>query len=154
MESGIEYFDYDLIKEEPISTKYAAPVGENYVDATDEEIVDRMGKLIENIRAYTELVVNALVAYEQVVVSKAFYSNDRQLEQVYTYSTAYQVTYVMRDETLKYAFASESGMMGFERFNVFEKNYKKYVDEAIEMLDLKPVKEGEYDVICNPTVSG
>jgi len=150
--AGIPMTKYPVIDEEEIA-KSKSYESESK-SKTPQEIMESMSELVGKAKEYSDMLVNASVRYEQVHLSKAFYSTKKDLEQSYVFSTAMFIAFAMRDGKLKYAYDSRSAQALFVSLEEVKENYEKTIDTAIEMLDAVPVEPGEYDVICDPDVAG
>lgn len=150
--AGIPMTEYPVINEDEVmASKSYESEGQS---KSPQEIMESMSELVSSAKDQSDMLVNASVRYEEVHLSKAFYSTNKDLEQSYIYSTAMFIAFVMRDGKLKYAYDSRSAQAPAVCLGEVKQNYKKTIDTAIEMLDAVPVEPGEYDVICDPDVSG
>lgn len=153
LDAKVPFTKYPIISEEKCKESKNFDV-EDDREISPQEIMQEISDCIKLAKKYCDILVNATVRYEGAYVSKAFYSVDKDLEQAYLFSSAMMICFVQRDDKLKYAYNAESSQAGFESFDELKKTYKKTIDTAVEMLDATPVEPGEYDVICDPDVSG
>lgn len=152
--SGIHLNEYPVMEEEQISQFYYGSIEDNYEGLSYKDKLERMESLKDNMLKKSELLIDAMVSYKEVHVSKIFLSNKKDLEQSYIWSEGYLVAIAKRDKTVKYAVRGYSGLKSIQLLADMEKDIEEVVQEAIELLDSKPVVPGEYDVICSPEVAG
>lgn len=141
-----------IMEDEPHVEKFSRPdTGKKY---TTEELVNVCTSLRDEMLNGDKLVINAVAVVGQVIVSKMFISEHKDLEQYYTWTNGYLMC-VMRD----------GDKMSMERSGVCYDNMEKVINElpskvkhTIEitkkMLSAKHITPGEYDIICTPSISG
>lgn len=119
-----------------------------------EEIVDKVTKIKNSIKACSPLVINARVMHQTFGVSKCFYSNKKDLEQFYSWTLGVAMAFVRKDNVVKYAMDTTDCNSDEKVFDNLEEISTKVVDLAIELLDSKPIEPGVYDVITDPSITG
>ena len=145
---------YDKIEEEELTKQFFSEVEENPETISPEVIVKELTRVMEAASELSELIINFRTGFNCIHVSKIYLSDKKDLEQSYLTCEARLFCMVRREDTMKYAYKSFSGMKGYELIRELERNYKKVVEEGIQLLDAKPVKPGVYDVICAPDITG
>lgn len=151
---GLSFREYDIIKEEKINQKYDAEyqIGPEQMDA--KEIIDKLNQILKQGLAYSDKLVDLTVAFEWCQVSKLFISTKKDLEQSYLYTTGYVIPYVYGEKSTQYSINSFSGLKGFELLEEMKDGTFKAIDKALLALKAGRVKPGEYEIICDPNVSG
>lgn len=145
---------YEIIEEEEIKDNFFGEIEINPEEVGSDVIIKSLVDIKDAALAYSDLVVNVEVIYNNYHISKLFMSNKKALEQSYMLGEGYIFSIVRRDEKTKYLFKSFSGLKGFEIVDEIKAKYKEVVETSIKLLDAKAVKPGEYEVICDPDVSG
>ncbi len=152
--SGIEIIPIGKVDEDELAKLHQEEVDNMPLDIPAKTKMERMNALVEKAKEYNAQLVDFNVSYEEVIVSKAFYSTKKQLEQAYLFATTFIFAVVQKDGVVKYDHASESGLCGWDIIDKAEALYKKTIDNAVELLDAETITPGEYDVICDPSVAG
>lgn len=152
--SNIHTSIYPLVEEVEINKCFLGEVKILPQEVKDEEKINRMVAIRDSAFKYSNLLVNFMVNYEEVHVSKVFISNKKELEQSYIWSEGSVIPVVRRDNNTKYSYGAFSGLKGVEVLEEVENSYRAVIDNSIKLLDAKRVIPGEYDVICSPEISG
>jgi TldD protein len=145
---------YPVIVEEEIRESYSGEVRILPEHVSPEEKIKKMTAIKDKALAYSNLLVNFIVKYEEVHISKIFISNKKELEQSYIWSQGMAIPVVRRDNNTKYSFMSFSGLKGVEILDEMENSYIEAIENAVKLLDAKRAIPGEYEVICSPEISG
>lgn len=153
-ESNISTSSYPIIVEEEIKGSHIGEVRILPEDISPEEKIKKMTFIKDRACEISNLIVNLIVNYEEVHVSKIFLSNKRELEQSYIWSQGMIIPVIRRDNNTKYAFMSFSGLKGAELLEEMENSYAEAVEKSVKLLDAKRPIPGEYEVICSPEISG
>ena len=146
--------DYPMIEEEAIKDAFFSDVEMLPSSLSSKEKIDLLSSIKNKALAYSDLLVDFKVRYEEVTISKLFISNKKELEQAYVWSQAFLVAIVRRNDQNKFFYDSFVALKGPELLNDLKDQYKEIIDQAIKLLDAKPIKPGMYDIICAPDVSG
>jgi len=93
-------------------------------------------------------------SYEEVKISKIFLSTEKDLAQAIVYTTMSIVAIAKNEKGIKYDFEGISGLKGYEIIDEAYSKIDKVTDSVIELLDSERVIPGEYEIICDPSVSG
>jgi TldD protein len=121
---------------------------------TPEEKLKLLSELVLEISSKDQRIVNAIVQYAEVTVSKLFISTNKDMIQTYPWSQGAVAALGKGESGVKFAFKSVSGMKGLELLD----DLKGIIDEAVKNLDdtLKatPIVPGEYEIICTPDITG
>ncbi|WP_234122432.1 TldD/PmbA family protein [Clostridium hydrogenum] len=145
---------YQIIEEDEIKNSFFGEVENDPEDVSSEEIIKALTEVKDAALLQSDLLINFQANYNTMHISKIFISNKKDLEQSYIISDGILYSVAKREEKIKYYYKSFSGLKGLELVDEYKKAYKDVVEQNIKLLDAKPVKPGEYEVICTPEVSG
>lgn len=146
--------EYPIINEEEILGNHLGEVKILPSSIGAEEKIEKLTNLRDKAFKESELLVNCIVGYEEVQVSKVFVSNKKDLEQSYIWSMGMMIPVVRRDNNTKYIYRAFAGLKGVEVLDEMEDVYGEAVAAAVKLLDAKRPVPGEYEVICSPEISG
>lgn len=119
-----------------------------------EAIISSLQKMSDEIRAYDERMIDGMVFYEYVHISKLFLSSKKELEQSIMWSDGAQMSIVGQGDEVKEFYKSYSMQGGAELLKEMEKGATKAAQAAVNLLGAQPIEPGEYEVICDPDVTG
>ncbi|QUI23946.1 TldD/PmbA family protein [Vallitalea pronyensis] len=121
---------------------------------TAQEKLEKLTAIMHKGLKMSNELVDVRVSYHETQVSKVFISKNKELSQSYTYTNGLIVPLAKRGNNVQYSFDTISGLKGVELLDELEEKCQGVVDEAIALLDAERVEPGEYDIICNPKVTG
>lgn len=145
---------YEAIEEEAVQKSFFGEIDINPEEISSMEIIKSLTDIKDSALAHSDLVANFTVVYNSYHISKIYMSNQKDLEQSYYLGEAYLLCIARREEKAKRYFKTFSGQKGYEIISELKGMSAKVVDQCIALLDAKPVKPGEYDVICAPDITG
>ncbi|WP_027633486.1 TldD/PmbA family protein [Clostridium hydrogeniformans] len=145
---------YDLIEEEAIKETMTKEVKKSPMDLMDKDIINILEEVKNIGLGKSDKIIDFKVSYEYTQVNKIFISNKKELEQSYMWSTGDIICLVSSGENSKYSYKGISGLKGAEILDEFSGKIEEAVQEALSLLEATPIIPGEYEVICNPDVSG
>lgn len=151
---NIEIGKYPKIEEDALTQTFLGEAQILPESVSTSEKLKKMKSLLDLAKTVSDLLIDFKVRYEELHVSKAFYSQKRELTQSYVFTAAGTLAVAGRDGNIKYEHDGVSGQMGVESLDALECMIEGIVNNAVEMLDAKRITPGEYDVICDPKVSG
>lgn len=154
IKSGIPVNEYPLIKEESIKRSFYGEVKKDPCEMSSKEKLDKMQSIMNKAFEKSKELIDFRVNYSEIHISKVFLSKNKDLEQSYIIGEGYLIPMVRRNNNIKYTFKGYSGLKSIEIFDEMEKDIDSAITDTLELLDAKPVKPGEYDVICCPEISG
>lgn len=154
VDENIELIPYDIISEESINDSFYSEVAIHPKDLSHSEKLDKMRAVMDEVLSLSEELVDCRIRYEEVHVSKIFISTKKQLAQSYIWTVAAIIPIAVRDGQMKYSLKSLSGMKGAEILDELNQYCRPIVDEVTELLDAERLTPGDYDIICDPAVSG
>ncbi|RRD95516.1 TldD/PmbA family protein [Clostridiales bacterium COT073_COT-073] len=153
-EQGIAIREYNKIEEEELTQSYTSELQIHPEAIGAQKIVEELATLVAEGMAYSDQVIELQTIYDWAQVSKIFISTKRDLEQSYLYSTGYLIPYVRGEKSAQYSLKSFSGLKGFELIEEMKNGLSKTIDNTLLLLKAKRIVPGEYEIICDPNVSG
>jgi len=121
---------------------------------TTDEKLQILSAIVKEVGSKDDRIVNTVVQYMEVTVSKLFISSKKDMMQAYPWSQAYIVALGKGETGIKMAYNAVSGMKGLELLD----DLKGIIDDSVKRLDdtLKatPMIPGEYEIICTPDITG
>ena len=140
------------VKDIPLVKSFARECDfENYKDA---ELLEFSKNTVKDIMARDEHIVNAMVRILPFTVSKMFISQNRELDQFYSWVNVMALA-VYRDGG-KMVMAREGTYSNLlsEALGGMPALIPVLVDKAKKLSTAKPIKPGVYDVITDPSITG
>ncbi len=145
---------YPVMEEEEILRSYSDRVETDPEEISPRDIISRLTGYMKEGLSLADFLVDVRIRYEHVKTSKLFLSPRRDLEQSYLWSQGYVFAIAKGEKGIQYGFRSSSGLAGYELTEEIRKNIPLAVKEAEELLGAERVVPGEYDIICDPAMSG
>lgn len=127
---------------------------EQFIELSDQEIVDRCRKMINRSMEQNEYIISANCKVEVVHISKLFISEKKNLLQDYAWVNASYKCIVNRDECTKVNYGGSSGISVEETLRKLERKVFQINEDATALLDSYHITPGEYDCITSPEVTG
>jgi len=144
----------DLSNEESATLEVVKTAKIPFDSKTTQQKLDFLSDIVKEVGSKDERIVNTVVQYMEVTVSKLFISTKKDLLQSYPWSQGYIVALGKSDSGIKMAYNAVSGMKGLELLD----DIRSIIDESVKKLDdtLKagPIIPGDYDIICTPDITG
>ncbi|QVK21620.1 TldD/PmbA family protein [Mycoplasmatota bacterium] len=150
---NVKFSDYPLIEESLIKDSLIKEVKVLPSTVSAKTKIEKITQIMNDGLKLSDQLIDFRVVYEEVHISKIFYSAKKDLSQSIVYTTAAMVPIVKKDNDIKYSFKSYSGLKGFELLEDLD-GLEKLVEDTIKLLDAERVVPGEYEIICNPAVAG
>lgn len=153
-DEGINTINYPVINEEKIEKEFI-----DEVKILPEEIdtgtkLKRLQKLVKSGMKRSDILVDFRAIYEEYHLSKIFISNNKNLSQSYIWSNAYLLGIGRKGNNTQYSFEPFSGLKGAELLDEMESKIDKVIETVKLLLSAEPPEPGEYEIICNPALSG
>ena len=124
---------------------------ENY---TDKELLDFCKETCKTLAGKSEHILNAVVRLGKMEVSKLFISENRELDQNYTWASGIIIAiYNENDKTIQ-SFESEGDPTLKAVLEKLPGKMDKLVEKAHMLTLAKPIEPGVYDVITAPSITG
>lgn len=121
---------------------------------TDKQLLDFCKDTCKQLKEKSEFILNAMVNMEKMEVSKLFISENRELDQNYTWASGVLITIYNENEKTIQAYESESGPKLGEILEKLPAKMDKLVEKAHKLTLAKPIEPGVYDVITAPSITG
>lgn len=141
-----------MIEEEKISKSFIRK--DKKKQYTDEEILNILKENCEYALTLNPYVLNASVSHEVLETSKMYISNNKELEQYYTWNNTNCMVLVRKENNMKYAYDGT----GSKDMEVSLKGIKKVIEEtaklAEELLSSTLPVPGKYTIITDPSITG
>jgi predicted Zn-dependent protease len=154
LSKNLNQVTYPLIEEEEWSESYTGTVEKSPVETGSESIINHLKSRMDEGLKMADFLIDLRVIYEYVHISKIFISSKKDLEQSYIWSQAYMFPIGKNERGIKYTHKSFSGMKGTELLDEMHDALKETIDEVEDLLHSERLIPGEYDIICNPSMSG
>ncbi len=152
--AGTSFTSYPVIEEEEVQKTFFAEIGKPLDAMNAKEKIEYMTAIMQKGLAYNDKLIDFVVNYEEVQVSKIFLSTKKDLEQSYVYSIGYLIPYLKEGDVVKYSLKSFSKLAGVELLEDMMANVEKACDNVAEIFKAEPITPGTYDIICSPEVTG
>lgn len=153
-EAGFENYDTLNLNECMVYESHEQTVQKTLDEVGVENVLKVMVNARDLMMAYDAKVISATIRLNNVHVSKAFISLNKELYQGYMYSEVMVQVSVKDEKGIQMDFETKSGLMGLEILDNIDGLIQKCCEDALALLDSQAIKPGVYDVICHPTVSG
>ena len=145
---------YPLIKEEELTQSFNGSVKIHPESIPARELLETLTREMEQGMALADYLIDLRVIYEYAHVSKIFLSSRKNLEQSYIWSQGYVYPIGKNNDGMKYTYRSFSGLKGAELLDEMKSGIEPAVREVKELLEADRLVPGEYDIICDPSMSG
>lgn len=152
--NGTTFISYPVIEEEEVQKTFFAEIGQPLDAMNAKEKIEYMTQIMQKGLAYNDKLIDFVVNYEEVQVSKMFLSTKKDLEQSYVYSIGYLIPYLKEGDVVKYSLKSFSRLAGVELLEDMMGNVEKACENVAEIFKAEPITPGVYDIICSPEVTG
>jgi len=152
--NNLEFMQFPLIHDENIVQEFHSEFEVDPFEISAQEKLERLTKIKDEGLTKCDKFIDFRTSFEEVKLSKIFLSTNKDLSQSILYTVMYLVPIGRSESGIKYNFAGFSGLKGYE---IFEEAINKidYASQSvIDLFDAKPVEPGEYEIICDPSVSG
>jgi len=145
---------YEIVQEEEIKKSFEKPVKVNPRALNDEEVIKRLTGIMNRGLSKDESIVDYRVRFEYLHVNKLYLSNNKELEQSYMWANGANICIASKNDNTKYSYKGFSGLKGGELLDEIEASVELVVNNTLVLLDAEPMPPGEYEVICDPDVTG
>lgn len=150
----VKLYDYPLIQEEEVVGSFIKNEEQTKEKLQPNVIVEKLLSIRDKAFESSDLLINCVVSFEQVDISKIYISGKKDLEQSYTWGNAMIVPIVRKDNNMKYYYEAFSSVEPLSLLDELENSYQETVKIALKLLDSKRIEPGEYEVICSPDITG
>lgn len=140
------------LSDEPLVQSFSRP--SDLADYTDQQLLDFCKNLKDDLLDRSEYVLNGVVVLGSLEVSKLFISENRELDQYYTWINGMQiVVYKDNDKVVQSLEGANSHLMG-DVLNKLPELRDKLLHKAHMLTLAKPITPGVYDVITDSSITG
>ncbi len=155
VQSGTKLMEFPLISEEGITEEFHTDYEIDPFSISAEEKLSKMTELMNLGLSKCEDFIDFRVNFEEVKISKMFISSKKDLSQSILYTNMSLVAIGRKGESgVKYDFRGLSGLKGFEIFEDALPEIDTVSNSVILLFDAKRIVPGDYEIICDPSVSG
>lgn len=154
MQASFKSVSVDTLDDEPAQLDVTKTVKLPFDSVTTDEKLQTLRSICTEVSAADARIVNAIVQYAEVTVSKLFISPNKDLYQSYPWSQAYIVCIGSGDNGIKVAYNAVSGMKGLEILDELTSIIADSVKRLDDTLRATPVTPGDYEIICTPDITG
>jgi len=144
--------DEVILTDEPLVKSFVREGDfENY---TDKELLEFCKETCKTLAGKSEHILNAMVRLGKMEVSKLFISENRELDQNYTWASGIIVAIYNENEKTIQSFESEGDPTLAAVLEKLPGKMDKLVKKAHMLTLAKPIEPGIYDVITAPSITG
>ncbi|MBQ6334211.1 MAG: TldD/PmbA family protein [Erysipelotrichaceae bacterium] len=144
-------FNVRMLEEEEHVEDY---LREDDGDLSDKQIMERLGKVKDELHKKEERLINVNTAYVKRQTSKIFVSKKKCLTQKYDWVNVMLMAVVRDGDNIKSNYEAQGEANSELALKKFEETADDVLDIAVRMLKAKPVKPGKYTIITDPSISG
>ena len=140
------------LSDEPLVESFSRPA--DFDDYTEQQLLDFCKEQCAALLGKSENLLNAFVSVDTFEVSKLFISENRQLDQHYTWVNGMLgAVYRHNDKVVQVMEISDFNTIGAVLTDLPSK-IDPLMERAHKLTLAKPIVPGVYDVITNPSLSG
>lgn len=154
MKKGIKLMEFPLIEDDNLIQEYYSDFKVDPFTVSAEEKLAKMSALVQIGLAKDERFIDFRVSFEEVQISKLFLSTNKDLSQSILYTNVALVCIGKDENGVKYDFIGFSGLEGFEIFEQANSKIDGVTKSVQELFGSTHIIPGEYEIICDPSVSG
>jgi TldD protein len=151
---GISFIHFPKIEEKGMNDSFHSDVEIDPFTIPTNVKLDRMIELMNEGASRDERFIDFRVRYEEVKISKIFLSNKKDLSQSILYTNMSLICIGRNEQGMKYDFDGFSGLKGYEIFDEAYDRIEKVTNSVVDLFKSQRVTPGEYEIICDPSVSG
>lgn len=140
------------VSDEPLVKSFTRPCDfENY---SEEQLLTFAKEIRDMILAQDERIINAMVRISPFTVSKLFISQNRELDQFYSWVNIMGAAVLRDGEKMVIAHDGTYSNLIKEAMEGMPATVPALAEKARKLATAKPIVPGVYDVITDPTISG
>jgi len=151
---GIQLMAFPLIEDEQMIEEFYSDFEIDPFTISAEEKLAKMQDIVKTGLSKSEQFVDFRVSFEEVKISKIFLSTNKDLSQAILYTNMSLVAIGRGETGIKYDFDGFSGLKGFEIFDTAYDKIDGVAQSVIDLFGSTNIIPGEYEIICDPKVSG
>ena len=120
----------------------------------DEAVVNKINAIREKAMAVDQRILDAQAAVTYRVYRKLFLSEHRDLDQTVMWTNAMVAVMASRGQEIKMSYHPFSLLGGAELLDQMDSGVEQAAQDALDLLDSRPIPPGEYDCVCDPATTG
>lgn len=151
---GIELVPYDVPEEIPVKSFSENEMHGNPDECDDSVIVDKLREVRKHALAMDDRILDCQAGAQYQIYTKYFLSKSKELKEKVLWMTGNYFIMAKNGEAVRSYYKAYSNRDGIGVLDKMEDGLAGAVKGAIELLDTKTIKPGEYDCICTPEVTG
>lgn len=151
---GTKLKSLPLIKEEKIVKEFYSSFEIDPFTISAEEKLKRLTEIMNTGLKKCDKFIDFRASFEEIKYSRIFISSNKDLAQAILYTNMHIVPIGNNESGIKYDFRGYSGLKGYEIIDEAFAGIDSASESVIQMLDAKKMIPGEYEIICDPAVSG
>ena len=140
------------LTDEPLVQSFAREG--DFEQYTDKQLLDFCKDMCKQLAAKSEHVLNAMASLDKMEVSKLFISENRELDQNYTWANGMLIAIYNENEKTIQSFECEGSQNIKDIIEKLPAKMDKLVHKAHMLTLAKPIEPGVYDVITAPSITG
>jgi len=144
--------DEVILNDEPLVKSFVREG--DFEKYTDKELLEFCKETCKTLAGKSEHILNAMVRLGKMEVSKLFISENRELDQNYTWASGIIVAIYNENEKTIQSFESEGDPTLSAVLAKLPGKMDKLVKKAHMLTLAKPIEPGVYDVITAPSITG
>ncbi len=150
----IALVDYPVLEEDSLVQTFFGEVGILPESLSPKDILEKLTNIMNIGLKKETFLIDLKVNYEHVHVSKFFISSKKDLQQSYIWSTVSLIPIGRNDQGVKDSYGAFSGLKGAEILDEIDSGLDPVIKEVEELLKAENIIPGEYDIICDPSMTG
>ncbi|WP_038467851.1 TldD/PmbA family protein [Candidatus Izimaplasma bacterium HR1] len=154
LNSGLKLMDFPLIQDENMIDEYTSELEIDPFVVSPDDKLKALNDIMKQGLSKSDKFIDFRVSYEEVKISKIFLSTEKDLSQAILYTNMNLVAIARNNKGIKYDFQGISGLKGYEIIDEAYTKIDKVTKSVLDLLDSERLIPGEYEIICDPSVSG
>lgn len=140
------------LEDEPLVKSFARPG--DFDRYTDQELLEFSRNLRQKLQDQSQCILNAEVMISTLEVSKLFISENRELDQNYTWVNGYLFAVYRENEKVIQSYEVADGNLLAQVLEKMPHMVEPLLNKAHHLTLAKPIEPGVYDVITDPSITG
>lgn len=154
MKKEIALVDYPILEEGPIVKAFFGEVDILPESVSPKDILKKLANIMNKGLKKESFLIDLKVNYQHLQVCKFFISSKKDLQQSYIWSNASLIPIGRNEQGIKDSYYGFSGLKGAEILDEMDTGLNPVIKEVEELLSAEKLIPGEYDIICDPSMSG
>lgn len=146
-----EKVDVAIIREEKMTQSFCR---EDEEKLDDETIIAGLETIVDKAMSQNAKIVETQAAFIKREISNIFVSNNKTLDQYYTYNNVMAVVIANDGDNIQQSYDVTYGVNSKTCLDEMQAKIEEIATLAVRLLEAKPIEPGVYDVITHPSISG